>query len=187
MNKFESFAIILDAEPKKRANYFKRLVNALGKKLGKTVKHRPGTIAARNLLKMYRAVQESNVYENTLLVRNNSFEFDLLKETQRRFTSEVKQYQLMKHFEELVELLAGVCEEPRGREIEIEFEIEVPKPKKLRKVTTYEKITILERWVKIGFKMYRRHLDVWTGDEYIVVDGDIFYIKQNRYGQEYLA
>jgi hypothetical protein len=198
---FKSFAIVLDEEqPEKNTNCFQRLVNALGKKL---TNHRPGTVASQNILKMYRTVKKEATYGDAFIIRNNSFEFDLVKKAKARrlfwdslreegsffdVEPKAKKYNLMRDFETLVELLSSLCCEERSRpEVEIEVTVEVPRPKKLRKVTTYEKVTILERWVKIGYKLYRRHFDAFTGDEYIVVNGDVYYIKENRCGQEYLA
>jgi hypothetical protein len=101
-------------------------------------------------------------------------------------------YFLMRDFDKLVKLLSEYCDEDckckrvKDNKYEIEITVEVPKPKKLRKVTTYDKVTILERWVKIGYEMYRRQFDWKTGDEYIVVDGDVYLIKCGRDGIEYL-
>ena len=186
MNKFEQFAIILD-DPRKSKNTtcFKKLINALSEKL---TNHRPGTVEAQNILKMYRSIQKEASYGDGFFVRSSSFEHDLLKDAFRKSSASTKQFNLMRDFESLLELLASICEEPkRKREIDIEITVEVPRPKKLKKVTSYEKITILERWVKIGFQMYPKNFDTFSGEEYIVVDGDVYLIKQNRYGQEYLA
>jgi hypothetical protein len=184
----KSFAIILDVEKEKKSqNYFKKLINAVSRKLD-TAAHRPGTIASRNILKMYRSVQRDASFGDAIFVKDSSFDFELLKHrTREAVLANTKQYNLMRDFEELVELLTSVCRKQKKSDYEIEITIEVPKPKKCRKVTTYDKITILERWVKIGYEMYRRQFDAFSGDEYIVVDGDVYYIKSNRRGQEYLA
>ena len=177
---FESFDIIFDVEEKEeRKSCLRKLWESI------TCKHRPSTIAMKNIRAMYKSAltdEECDGYR----INTRSFDYELLQAARRKKESK-KQYNLMSDFERLVKLLTSYVEEPERPEYEIEVTIEVPKPKKLRKVTTYDKITILERWVKIGYQMYRRHFDAYSGDEYIVVDGDVYEIKCDRYGREYLA
>ena len=175
----KSFDLILDIEEQKeRVCWFKKLFNRF------TCKKRPSTIAMENIRKMFKEVNTEKRVRG-FRVHNECFEHDLLSELTRERSS--KEYNLMRNFEELVELLSSFVEERRKPAYEIEVTIEVPRPKKLRKVTVYDKITILERWVKIGYKMYRRQFDAWTGDEYIIVNGDTYDIKCDHYGKEYLA
>jgi hypothetical protein len=176
---FESFDIIFGIEERKeRKSCFQRLFQSI------TRKKRPSTTAMENIRKMYKGLLADDSTRG-FRVHNRLFDYELLHEKCRRESK--KEYNLMSDFERLVKLLTSFVEEPEEPCCEIEVTIEVPRPKKLRKVTTYDKITILERWVKIGFQMYRRQLDVFTGDEYIVVDGDVYNIKRDRYGREYLA
>ena len=81
MNKFESFAIIMDDDRKsKNLTCFQRLINQVSKKL---VNHRPGTVEANNILKMYRAIQKEASFGDALFVKSSSFEYDLLKNALR--------------------------------------------------------------------------------------------------------
>jgi len=163
---FKHIAIELDSKEKKTNKcFFTKLIDSLSSKL-KREKH-PITKKLRVLLE-----QEDFEYENVI---------------QFGSTASTNKYFLMRDFDELVKLLQKFCEEPKEKEYEIEITIEVPKRKKFKKVDVYEKITILERWVKIGYKMYRRQFDPWTGDEFIIVDGDTYNIKHDRYGKEFLA
>lgn len=180
---FKTIDIILDVEKKEeRVSLFKQMMNSLfGKKKKAT------TVARDNIAKLFKTVKKEEVLPYSILRLNNSFEFELFDALKSYKSVSSKQLNLMRDFEELVELLSTFVEEPKEDTYEIEITFERPKPKKLKKVTTYEKITILERWVKIGYKMYRRHFNVWTGESYIVVDGDVYNIKSDRYGREYLA
>jgi hypothetical protein len=181
---FKSFDLILDVKRKEeQISLFKKLINSF------SCKKRPATIAMENIRKMYKTLQSDKVSKGSAFrVINNQFDYELLHALDFRHFESNNKFNLMRDFEQLVKLLQSFCDEPRReKEYDIEITIEVPKPKKLRKVTTYEKITILERWVKIGYKMYRRHFDSWTGDSYIVVDGDVYNIKCDRYGTEFLA
>jgi hypothetical protein len=185
---FKSFAIVLDEGKKEEhVSCFKRLYRSV---FGS--KKKPTTIAMENIKKMFKTIKTESTVGDRFFVKDNSFEFELLRRTKCRnkFCANTTEYNLMRDFERLVELLTSFVEEPKCKckpAYEVEVTIELPRPKKLRKVTTYDKITILERWVKIGYEMYRRQFDVFSGDEYIVVDGDVYYIKCNRHGQEYLA
>jgi hypothetical protein len=182
-NNFKHFAIILDDEKKeKNASLLKRLINSVSEKLG--VKKRP---TQRSFIKM---MEQQLSYKDAITI-NEHLELSYVPRIKKavKISSDTNKYFLMRDFDKLVELLSEFCEEPKKREkqYEIEITIERPKTKKIRKVTTYDKITILERWVKIGYKMYRRQFDSFSGDEYIVVDGDVYDIKYDRYGREYLA
>jgi hypothetical protein len=161
-------SIVMDNEDtKKNKCFFTKLIDSLSDKLrGK--KH-PITTKLQELL-----AQEEFEYESII-------HFGSRESSNKQF--------LMRNFDELVDLLKEFCEEPKRkeREYEIEITVERPKRRKLKKVDVYEKITILERWVKIGYKMYRRQFDSFSGDEYIVVDGDVYDIRRDRYGREYLA
>ena len=188
---FKHFSIVIDEEkPKKNVSCFQRLISAVNKKF-KTVQHRPSTIATQNILKMFRTIKNDAQLGDVIFIKTDEFDFDFIKNSRELHRSIVKEnkYNLMNDFDRLVELLTSFVEERKERKPKYEYEItiEVPKRKKVRKVTTYDKITILERWVKIGYKMYRRQFDAYSGDEYIVVDGDVYEIKQDHYGKEYLA
>lgn len=50
-----------------------------------------------------------------------------------------------------------------------------------------EKITIYERFVKIGWNTYKRQFDFRTGKEYINLDGTKLFIAYDRNGNEYLV
>jgi hypothetical protein len=164
----KEFAIVMDGEDQKtNKNFFTRLIDGLTRKL-KREKH-PVTTRLRELLE-----QDEFEYESIIQVgkANNN------------------KYFLMRDFDKLFDLLKDVCEDcpkRKEREYEVEITIERPKRKKLKKVTVYDKVTILERWVKIGYKMYRRQFDCYSGDEYIVVDGDTYEIRRDRYGKEHLV
>ena len=163
-----NLSIVMDSEePKKNKCFFTKLIDSLSDKLqGK--KH-PVTKKLQELLE-----EEEFEYESIIHIGSGE---------------NSKQQFLMRNFDELIDILKDICEEPKRKErkYEIEVTIERPKRKKLQKVEVYDKITILERWVKIGYKMYRRQFDRWSGDEYIVVDGDVYEIRHDRYGREYLA
>jgi hypothetical protein len=182
----KSFDLILDVKEKEdRTTCFQKLIKQVNSKL-RGVKHRPGTLATRNILKMFKTVKEDSSYLDLIRVSSTDLENELIQGGWCRERSN-NEYNLMRDFEKIVELLASFYEEPKEPKYEIEVIVELPKPKKLRKVTVYDKITILERWVKIGYQMYRRQVDAWTGDEYIIVDGDVYEIKSDRYGREYLV
>jgi hypothetical protein len=176
----KSFDLIFDVEEKEeRVSWFKKLFKSCSRK------KRPTTIARENIIKMFKVVKTGESTRG-FRIQNPSLEYELLQ-AQRQCES-IQAYNLMSDFERLVDLLTSFVEEPERKPCyEVEVTIEVPRPKKLRKVTTYDKITILERWVKIGYKMYRRQFDCFTGEEYIIVDGDVYDIKCDRYGREYLA
>lgn len=181
---FKTLDIVLDVEKKKeQVSLFKKLVNSLC-----TRKKRPTTTALENIRKMYKTLKHEEVYPHSAIsIKNLNFEFEILNALDASRSISANKLNLMRDFERLVELLSTFVEEPKEDTYEIEITFERPKPKKVKKVTTYEKITILERWVKIGYKMYRRQFNPWTGESYIVVDGDVYNIKSDRYGREYLA
>lgn len=181
---FKTIDIVLDTNKKdEQVSLFKKLISSFC-----TKKKRPGTVAMENIRKMYKFVKSpENNFNKTIRINNLNFEYDILGLLDPRHLQSSNRLKLMRDFEQLVKLLSSFVEEPKEDTYEIEIVIETPKPKKLKKVTTYEKITILERWVKIGYKMYRRNFNVWTGESYIVVDGDVYDIKSDRYGREYLA
>lgn len=180
---FKTVDIVLDTPKKEeQVSLFKKLINSFC-----TRKKRPTTTAMENLRKLYKTIKTEEVYPYSVVQINNVFEHEFFNVLNTSKTRSEKQLNLMRDFAELVELLSTFVEQPKEDTYEIEITIERPKPKKLKKVTTYEKITILERWVKIGYKMYRRQFNTWTGESYIVVDGDVYNIKSDRYGREYLA
>lgn len=183
----KSVDLMIDVEKKEeQVSLFKKLINSFASTF-KTRKKRPTTIAMENIRKMYKTLKSEEVTIGCgFRISGSSFENELLLAQRKRQISN-SQLNLMRDFEQLVKLLSSFVEEPKEEVYEFEVTIEVPKPKKLYKATTYEKITILERWVKIGYKMYRRHFNVWSGESYIVVDGDVYDIKTDRYGREYLA
>jgi hypothetical protein len=61
---------------------------------------------------------------------------------------------------------------------------EVPTPKK---VATFDVVDIYDAFVKIGWNIYYTTTDTWTGKQYVNVDGTVFQIKTNRFGQKYLG
>lgn len=174
------FAIIMDEEkPKKNRNIFQKLIDSVSEKL-----------SPKKTEKLHKILIECDFDQKDTLYIDEDFNFKskLFRCGSEEFVADTNKYFLMRDFDKLVKLLSEFCEEPkRSKEYEIEITIERPKRKKLCKVETFDKITILERWVKIGYKMYRRQLDGWSGDEFIVVDGDVYLIKHDRYGREYLA
>jgi hypothetical protein len=180
---FKSFTFVIDEEkPKKQLGCFQKMVNAINAKFNKGRKSNDEKFL-KEMLSLKLTLGDS------VQINNSDFDYLLIRkeEAKRQKEVNINKYFLMRDFDELIKLLTSYVEEPKRKTIEVEVTIEVPKPKRLKKVTTYEKITIFERWVKIGYKMYRRHLDVYTGEEYILVDGDVYEIKCDRYGQEYLA
>jgi hypothetical protein len=188
------FAIIMDNEDKSRnKSYFTRLIDSLSEKLSS--KKRP-TIESKIqvLLRNCEFSHRDTIYvDEDLNFEQSLFRSDSLYFNNKKKANNNNKYFLMRDFDKLIKLLSEYCDEPcsckrhKDNEYEVEVTVEVPKRKKLRKVTTYDKITILERWVKIGYEMYRRQFDWKTGDEYIVVDGDVYEIRRDRYGKEYLA
>jgi len=188
MNKqyLKQFAIIMDSGEKKvNRNFFQKLIDSVSDKL--CGKKRPDVQK-----KLHNLLIECDFdcHDRILCDEDLNFRSPLFRCGSDEFIAETNKYLLMRDFDKLVKLLKEYLgDEPKrkSKEYEIEVTIERPKAKKLRKVTTYDKITILERWVKIGYKMYRRQFDSWSGDEYIVVDGDVYEIKHDRYGREYLA
>jgi len=184
--KVTRFAIILDEkETKVNKNIFTRLINSLSEKL--STKQRPTMESKlRGLLS-----QCDFSYGKRICIDED---FDFVPTGKWRLSANTNKYLLMRDFDKLIEILTDYCDEPckckrhkKSNEYEVEITIETPKAKKLRKVTTRDKITILERWVKIGYDMYRRQFDWKTGEEFIVVDGDVFVIKYDcNTGKEYL-
>jgi hypothetical protein len=167
---FKQFAIILDGEEKKtNKTVFQQLIDSLR---GKKEKKDPIKHKLQDLL--------------------SSSEFAFEQEFRVGGEANRNKYFLMRDFDELVDLLSSYCDdEPKRKhkdnKYEIEVTVELPKRKRIKNVTVYDKITILERWVKIGYHLYRRQFDPWSGTEYIVVDGDIYDVKSDRNGREYLA
>jgi hypothetical protein len=179
---FKSFALVVDEEkPKRQLGCFQKMVNAINAKFNRGRKS--------NDEKFLRQMMNLNLtLGDSIQIENSDFDYLLTRRHEaKRQEANINKYFLMKDFEEFLKLLTSYTEKPKPRTVEFEVTIEIPRPKKLKKVTTYEKITILERWVKIGYKMYRRHLDVYTGEEYIIVDGDTYEIKSDRNGTEYLV
>jgi hypothetical protein len=181
------FAIIFDEERRqKNLSYFKRLINAVSEKLG--------TKKSYVERFFYNIIQDHELdYRDAVDVNIDDLIFDYIPRAQKRerLSADIKKYFLMRDFRDLVDLISSYCEEDnfhscrknrKGR-YDIEVTIEVPRKKK---VTVYDKVTILERWVKVGYDMYRKQFDPWTGREYVVIDGDVYDIKRNRYGKEYL-
>jgi hypothetical protein len=168
---FKHFAIVLDNEEKKvNKSLFQRLIASIK---GKFQRRHPLEDRLQYLLE-----NEDFEYEGIIHVGDQKSE---------------NKYFLMRDFENIVRLIQEFCDDEctcrgdrRHDGKDYEITIELPKRKKLRKVTVYDKVTILERWVKIGYDMYRKHSDPWTGEEYIIVDGDTYDIRRDRYGKEYL-
>jgi len=187
MNKInlKRFAIIMDEEDKSRnKSYFNRLIDSLSEKL--KGKKRPTVESKlRDLLS-----HADFSYGKRICIDED---FDFIPTGKWRLSANTNKYFLMRDFDKLVSLLSDycdddcVCKRRKDNKYEIEITVEVPKRKKVRKITTFDKITILERWVKIGYDMYRRQFNYRTGEEYIVVDGDVYDIKVDRHGKEYLA
>lgn len=186
MSNIISFDIVVNEPKKTRTSCFHKLVEAIR---GKVAKPRRAAVA-KNIMSMYNKLKEEQ--QNTFAFRINDADlnFEFVSSTEKKYYESSKKLNLMSDFEQIIRMLDAMCSKPKKEdvyEIEIVFEKPKPKPKKLVKVTTFDKISIFERWVKIGYEMYRRQLDSSTGDEYIVVDGDIYYIKYDRQGKEYLA
>jgi hypothetical protein len=185
-NKVKRFAIIMDEQDKSRnKSFFTRLIDSLSEKLRRG--QRPTMESKlRDLLD-----QCDFSYGRRICIDED---FDFVPTGKWRLSANTNKYFLMRDFDKLLDILTDYCDEPckckrhkKSNDYEVEITIETPKRKKLRKVTTYDKVTILERWVKIGYDMYRKQFDYKTGKEYIVVDGDVYIIKYDRYGNEYLA
>ena len=49
-----------------------------------------------------------------------------------------------------------------------------------------EKVHIFDNWVKIGYNQFDIYVD-WFGKEFIYVDGNKFWIKEDRHGRKYLT
>ena len=179
---FKTIDIVLDTiQKEEQVSLFKKLFGGLCRK------KRPSTVAMENIKKLYKTIRTEEIHPYSVVRLNNTFEHEFFNVLNTSKTRSEKQLNLMRDFTELIELLSTFVEQPKEDVYEIEISFERPKPKKVKKVTTYEKITILERWVKIGYKMYRRQFNPWTGASYIVVDGDVYDAKSDRYGREYLA
>lgn len=61
---------------------------------------------------------------------------------------------------------------------------ENPKPKK---IATLEVVDIYDAFVKVGWNIYYTTTDTWTGKQYVSIDGNVFEIKTNRFGQKFLG
>jgi len=97
-------------------------------------------------------------------------------------------FSLMKNYKQVYNLLRDLLELQNDETGVIRVVVEKPQPKTIIKFKTEikEKITIYERFVKIGWNSYKRKFDYFTGRDYITVDGTVFWIKQDRLGREYL-
>lgn len=99
-------------------------------------------------------------------------------------------YYLMSDYQIIEQLLNDIIEYRTNNKTIIEVVVRKPepvrKPKRMLLIDVAEKIRIFERFVKIGLRTFKREFNVWTGEEYVVVDGDVFYIRNDRYGREYL-
>ena len=169
------FTIVMDDKEKKtNRNFFGKLIDSVSDKLC------PVKVNDTKLKSLRALLENEYRFKHGYTI---DVECDEIVNTNKYF--------LMRDFDKLVKLLNEYLgDKPKvkkSKEYEIEITIERPKVKKLRKVTSYDKVTILERWVKIGYEMYRRQLDSFTGVEFIVVDDDVYLIKRDRYGREYLA
>lgn len=184
-NKYlKQFAIILDdVKPKENKSFFRKLIDSVSEKLIK--KNRPDVRK-----KIDELLFNVSFDYGDALSFGDDLDLTYIPRAKRKYTlsADTDKYFLMRDFDELLELLEEAIEvkPKKSNKYEIEITIETPKRKKLQ-VDVYGKITILERWVKIGYEMYRRRFNGFTGDEYIIVDGDTYYIRRDRYGREYLA
>jgi hypothetical protein len=108
--------------------------------------------------------------------------------TQKSFSDSDKQLLfLMKDYARIIQMFNDLLERQQDETTVIEVVVKSPpKPKRRLTIEVWEKITVLERFVKIGLRTFTRHFNIWTGEEYIVVDGDVFYIRNDRHGREYL-
>jgi len=181
---FKSFDIIIDLEEKKeRVSTFKKLINSVS-----GLVKRPKKKSVKNMSDLFKVIEMKDLYTGQAIrIDNNDLNYRLIDFMNPEYCESNNKFNLMRDFEQLVKYISSLIEEPKEDKYEVEITIELPKPKKVKKVTTYEKITIMERWVKIGYQMYRRQFDNWTGEEFIIVDGDVYLIKNDRYGREYLA
>lgn len=100
---------------------------------------------------------------------------------------EKNEFFLMKNYKTLYNLLRDLLEIQSDETGVIRLVVEEPvRPVVKFKYQVKEKVTIYERFVRIGWNTYKRQFDFFTGKEYINVDGNILYIKYDRYGREYL-
>lgn len=95
-------------------------------------------------------------------------------------------YYLMRDYERIVKLFSRLLDQEEDNDLDIFIEHPRRSKKLNYKVQITEGITIFDRFVKIGWNTYMRNFSFARGKDYINVDGQILYIKEDRYGREYL-
>lgn len=97
----------------------------------------------------------------------------------------------MKNYNQIFELLQNLLDLEDDEQGVIRVVVQEPvrrvKPVIRFRAEIKEKITIFERFVKIGWNTYKRKYSFLNNCDFIEVDGTVFYIKMDRYGNEYLA
>lgn len=97
-------------------------------------------------------------------------------------------FYLMNDYKKLYNYIQDLLDLSNNDREVVRFVVEEPvRPKVRVKTTIRENIRIFERFVKIGWNCYKRRYDYTSGLDFIDVDGDIFFIKEDRRGNEYLV
>lgn len=100
-------------------------------------------------------------------------------------------FSLMKNKNIILQLINDLLDTQQNERSVIELVVAKPEPRPITVTTVQvkvrEKISIFDRFVKIGYKVYKRQYDFWSGNDYIEVDDNIYFIKTDKYGREYLT
>jgi len=118
-----------------------------------------------------------------------AIERNFTKRNYNQFSMQANTYSFMYNYADIIQLIETLTEPKYDERSVVELIVNKPEPKPLTRihVEVKEKVTIFNQFVKIGYKLYERQYDFLRNRDFIVVDGEIFYIKTNRYGQELLV
>jgi len=180
--------IIDDINQAKKQGFWSQLTELLRKRCTKKQKRPIFTIKNGDAFIIELNNQQSEYYveKQYLELLTNGY----VKSPLANLIPEENTFFFMKNYTQIYNLLRDFLELQQDETATIRFVVEepIPQPKTVVafKVQIKEKITIFDRFVKIGWHSYRRQLDLFNGREYIVVDGTRLWIRQDRLGREYL-
>lgn len=178
--------IIDDIDRAKKQGFWSQLKDLLRKKCTKKQKRPIFTIGNGDaiILELNNQQTEYYVEKQYLQLLTNGY----VKSPLATLIPEENTFFFMKNYTQIYNLLRDLLELQQDETSVIRIVVEEPKPRPVVafKMQIKEKITIFDRFVKIGWNSYKRQFDLFSGREYIVVDGTTLWIRQDRLGREYL-
>ena len=176
--------IIDDIAQAKKQGYWSQLRDLFRKKCTKKQRRPIFTIENGDAFILELANQQAEYYveKQYLQLLTNGY----VKSPLATLIPEENTFFFMKNYTQIYNLLRDLLELQQDETNVIRVVVERPKPVVAFKMQIKEKITIFDRFVKIGWNSYKRQFDLFSGREYIVVDGTTLWIRQDRLGREYL-